>query len=151
MNAESNVTRAVEYFKAGSTCSQAVLATYFPLLGMDSQLGHKLATGLGAGLGRKQYICGAVNAGAIILSLLHGNEEAQQTELKENTYAKVRNLLNEFERKFGTAQCSDLLGVDLTTDEGKQKFKTLNFLDTKCADFVTKVCELIEKELEENG
>ncbi len=148
MSTQANVAQAIEYFRAGSACSQAVLATYFQVLGLDGRLGHKMATGLGAGLGRKQYVCGAVNAGAIILSLLYGSEEARQIDSKENTYAKVSNFLDEFEREFEAAQCRELLGVKLATEEGRQKAKAMNLIDTKCVSYVTKVCELLEKELE---
>ena len=68
-------TESLNRFRTGSNCAQAVLSTYFRALGYDENLAHRMSTGLGSGVGRKQYICGAVNAGAIVLSTVYGNED----------------------------------------------------------------------------
>ena len=101
-------------FNNGSDCSQAVLATFASRVGLNPQLAHKLGTGLGAGLGRKQYLCGAVTAGAIVLSLKYSNQSPTEPELKEDIYARVHKFVTSMEAQFGKVNCYDLLSIDLT-------------------------------------
>ena len=64
-----------------------------------------MGTGLGGGIGRKQYICGAVNAGAIVLSIMYGNEMASQTGKRDKAYQEVREYIIAFEKEFKSSQC----------------------------------------------
>jgi C_GCAxxG_C_C family probable redox protein len=143
----NNSTIALAYFKAGSNCSQAVLSTYFPLLNLDAKLGHKMGTGLGAGLGRKQYICGAVNAGAIIISLLFGNEESDQQDIKEETYKEVSAYINKFEAEFKSSQCREILGMEIATKSGRKKAMEMNLFATTCVACIRNVCEIVDEKL----
>lgn len=141
----NNSTTALALFKAGSNCSQSVLSTYFPLLNLDARLGHKMGTGLGAGVGRKQYICGAVNAGAIIVSLLYGNEKSDQQDIKEETYKEVIAYINKFEAEFKSSQCREILGMEIATASGRKKAEELGLFATTCVSCIRKVCEILDE------
>jgi C_GCAxxG_C_C family probable redox protein len=147
----SNSKTALDLFKAGSNCSQAVLSTYFPLLNLDGKLGHKMGTGLGAGVGRKQYICGAVNAGAIIISLLYGGEKSDQQDKKEETYKEVIAYINKFEAEFKSSQCREILGMEIGTAGGRKKATELNLFATTCVACIKKVCEILDEKYFYNG
>lgn len=139
------VTNAIQKFQTGSSCAQSVLATYLPLLGISEPLAHKMGAGLGGGIGRKQYVCGAVNAGAIVLSTYFGNETSADPEQKEYAAERVRQLMDNFERQFGSAQCRDLLGVDTNTEEGKKSAEDNNVYRNVCDACVEHVCQQLEK------
>lgn len=89
---------------------------------------YHLAAGFGGGLGRNGYVCGAVAAATMIISL-----EGRGKEKKE-IYRDVDGFLNDFKSRFGEVNCRGLLGVDLKTKEG------MAFLAAeghkKCADYV---------------
>lgn len=106
----------IEKFQNGSVCSQAILSVYGPLVGLNENFGHKLGTGLGAGFGRKQYACGAVSAGVLLLSLKYGNEHPGDFEKKNHTYDVVFNFIERIEKKLGCIDCRGLLGVSIKTD-----------------------------------
>lgn len=63
MNSKTEV--AVEKFLSGYNCAQSVLFAYGPELGLDQERALKLATGLGAGMGRRDEVCGAVTGGVL--------------------------------------------------------------------------------------
>ena len=60
---------AMEKFLAGYNCAQSVLYAYGPELGMDGETALKVATGLGAGMGRRGEVCGALTGGILVLGL----------------------------------------------------------------------------------
>ena len=142
-----NFKNVAEKFKSGSNCAQAVLSVYFPLLDLDDKIGHKMGAGLGAGIGRKQYVCGAVNAGAIILSLFYGDEEPGQKDKKKLAYEKVRNYIDLFEREFGTSQCREIIGVDIATAYDRKKAEKMGLFKAKCVPCIKKVCEILDAEI----
>lgn len=146
----ANLSEALFRFRNGSNCAQAVLSTYFQALGLDEALAHRIGAGLGGGVGRKQYICGAVNAGAIVLSAIHGNADRSDVAQKEATTLRVRQHVDEFEKDFGTSQCRTLLGIDTSTPEGRKSASEAGLFDTVCVDCIKKVCSLLENEISSN-
>ena len=116
MSARSDV--AVEKFLSGYNCAQAVLYSFCDDLGFDKDTALRLACGMGAGMARKQEVCGAITGGIITLGLKHGRGEGQDRTPTEETYRKVRELMSQFESKHGTCICRTLLkGCDLNTPE----------------------------------
>ena len=83
---KARINRVLLKFKSGSNCAQSVLSTYLPTVGIPEPIAHKMGAGLGSGVGRKQYICGALNAGAIVLSAQMGNEKADDAVRKDMAY-----------------------------------------------------------------
>lgn len=146
----SNLDKCIEGFDNGSCCSQVILAAYAPYFGLDEKIAHKLGAGLGAGFGRKQYLCGAVSAGALVLSLKYGNEEGKDFQVKEETYTKVRDFINWFEKEMGSSSCQELLGIEILTEEERKKGQELNLFNTICKDCIRKVAEYLEKEIDQS-
>lgn len=127
--------QAIAMFKSGSNCAQSVFCVFAQDLDIDPVQAHRLATGLGAGLGRKQLLCGAVNGGAMAIGAAMGNDRGADEAAKEKTYATVLEYVEKIERTFGCTDCKGLLGVDLRSDAGKADFKS--------KDLKTKVCNRI--------
>ena len=142
------VDKAVRMFSEGSACSQAVLAVFGPEVGLESNLAHKMGTGLGAGVGRKQYLCGAVNAGAIILSMKYGNIDPSDTSAKERAYGAVGDFVTAMEKQLGSSDCRELLGVSIETPEERQEAQRKGLFDTICQGCVRAVAEYLIRELD---
>jgi C_GCAxxG_C_C family probable redox protein len=139
---------AVEKFKGGSSCSQAVLAAYADLGGIDEVIAHKLGTGFGGGMGRKQYTCGAVTGAVSILSLRYGNEVKDNTEAKSRTGKFVHDFIEAVEARLGSSSCRELLGVSTETEEDHAKAKALGVLDKVCPNCIIAACEELERILD---
>ena len=137
---------ALEKFLAGYNCAQAVLFSFCGDLGFDKDTAFKLACGFGAGMARKQEVCGAVTGGILALGLKHGRGEGQDRAPTETTYGKARELMSRFESRHGTCICRALLkGCDLNTPEGQRYFKEHDLQNQICIGCVKTVVETLEQ------
>ncbi|HTX19374.1 MAG TPA: C-GCAxxG-C-C family protein [Bacteroidota bacterium] len=144
-------SEAQNRFRTGSNCAQAVLSTYFQALGYDENLAHRIGAGLGSGIGRKQYVCGAVSAGAIVLSGVFGNEDRTNTAQKDAATERVRGFVDRFEEEFHTSQCRDLIKMDISTADGRRQAREAGAFQTVCLSCIAKVCALLDKEIESSA
>ena len=136
---------AVEKFLAGYNCAQAVLYSFCDELHFDKDTALRLACGFGAGMARKQEVCGAISGGIIAIGLKHGRGEGQDRTPTEGTYRKVRELMSRFEAEHGTYLCRTLLnGCDLNTPDGQRYFKENDLHNKICKGCVKTVVEMLE-------
>ncbi len=143
----NKIDRAKYLSENGSTCSQAILTAFAKDLGLDTKTAHKLSTGLGAGFGRKQYACGAISGGVIVLSLKYGSEIPEQDDKKENTYSQVFRFISEMEKQLGNINCADLLDCDISTEEGRDLCIERGITQKVCPNCIKTVAEYLEKNL----
>jgi C_GCAxxG_C_C family probable redox protein len=137
---------AVEKFLAGYNCAQAVLYSFCDELHLDKDTALRLACGFGAGLARRQEVCGAIAGGIITIGLRHGRGEGQGRTPTEETYRKVRELMWRFESRLGTCVCRTLLmGCDLNTPEGQRYYKENDLMHKTCRCCVQTVVETLEQ------
>ena len=69
----SRVTEAVELFREGAACSQAILSVYGPMFGLEETTAMRVAAGFAGGM-RAGDTCGAVTGAFMVLGLQHGSE-----------------------------------------------------------------------------
>lgn len=143
---EKRIQEALLKFRNGSSCAQCILSTYLPLFKIPETIAHRMGAGLGSGVGRKQYICGALNAGAIVISALIGNEASEDIARKDMTSQRVRQFVDKFEEKFKSSQCLDIIGINTSTEEGKKKATEANVSREICDSCVETVCTMLETE-----
>jgi len=99
-------------------------------LGIKSKLVPRIATGFGGGIGRTGAVCGAVIGGTMAIGLRHGREKASRPS--DRAYALAQEFRRRFEDEMGTISCRELTGVDLTTPEGLQRFRSSDLPKTVC-------------------
>jgi C_GCAxxG_C_C family probable redox protein len=140
----THAEKAMEKFMSGFNCAQAVLHTYSPELKFDPDCALRIANGFGAGMGRKQEVCGAVSGAILVIGLLYGRGENDGAERTEKTYATVRKLIEAFTDKYGSVSCRQLLGgCSLVTEEGRERFRDER-LKEKCKEFAGATCEILD-------
>jgi C_GCAxxG_C_C family probable redox protein len=136
---------AVKKFQEGYNCAQAVSFSFCDDLNFDKRMILKLACGFGAGMGRKEEVCGAVSGGIMVLGMKYGRGEDGDRALMEQTYQKTRELMDRFKEKYGTCICRELLdGCELTTPEGQKEFKEKDLFNKVCIPCVRSVVEIME-------
>ena len=146
MSERSN--RAVEKFKNGYSCAQAVVFAFSDKLPFDVDVGLKIACGFGAGMGRKEEVCGAVSGGILVIGSKYGRGENDDSTYKEQTYQKVNEIMDRFKREHGSWICRELLGgCELTSEEGKKQFEEKNLSDTVCKRCVESIVAILEQDL----
>ena len=135
--------KAVELFKKGLNCSQAVFASFCEDYGLGSEFALKIGCGFGGGV-RSGEICGAVSGAVMVIGLKYGNGSIEDLESKGNCYAKTSEFLDKFRDINGSVVCRDLLGCDISTAAGLQLAKDKGLFSTTCVDLVRSSCELLE-------
>ena len=136
---------SVSKFKEGYNCAQSVLYSYSEQLNISTEMALKIANGFGAGMGRKQEVCGAISGAIMVLGLLYGRGENDDREKQEILYVKVRELIDSFTKASGTINCKELLsGCVLLTEEGQNRFKE-DALIEKCFEYVRRVNTIMDR------
>lgn len=140
----AKVGEAVNCFQEGFSCSQAVFSSYAPELGLDKETALKISGSFGGGIGRMAETCGAVSGAYMVIGLKYATAELDPAA-KEETYAKVREFAKKFKEKNKSTVCSELLGCNISTEEGMKEFKERKLITTLCADFVRNAAEILEE------
>lgn len=97
--------RAVELFKEGKNCSQAVFTAFATELGLTEEMALSISVGLGGGVGRMREVCGAISGSAMVVGLKYPEYD------KTQVYEKVRAIADEFKKTNPSIVCKELLGL----------------------------------------
>ncbi|NLJ10858.1 MAG: C_GCAxxG_C_C family protein [Treponema sp.] len=129
----------------GYNCAQSVVYAFCDDLHIDKEMAMKAATGFGAGMGRKEEVCGAVSGAIMVIGMKYGRAENQDRSLTEQTYQKTHALMDRFREKQGSFICRNLLnGCDLSTEEGRKEFKEKNLIENVCKPCVINAVEILK-------
>jgi hypothetical protein len=78
-----------------------------------------------------------------------GLQQAPSGLPDDETKTKIYSLVQSFDREFikicGTDQCSELLGEDLNTEEGRNRIKEKGLSDSVCNKCIALAVTLLEK------
>ena len=143
----SKVEASLDFFDSYN-CAQSVLCAYAAECGLEKDKALEAAVGFGGGMGRLQETCGAVTGAILVLGLSSGFKEGDGREKINESYAKVRRLMNDIISREGSVRCRDLLGCDFSTEEGQKEFREKNLRD-RCRNYIRLSCELLDKYLAE--
>lgn len=142
----SRVDEAVECFRAGAACSQAVLATFSPDFGLSRDQALKVASGFAGGM-RLGETCGAVTGAFMVLGLRFAGPRCDQRDGRGEIYAAMQDFVARFEKRNNTIVCKELLGCDITTAAGAQKATDEGLFTTVCPKVVQDAAEILEEML----
>lgn len=110
--------QAGAFFQQGYNCAQAVLLAFAETYGLSPEQAAQTAAGFGGGMGRLGRTCGAVSGGLMVIGLAQGITAPGDRAAKEAVYALARQFQARFAGRFGSLDCKDLLGADISTPEG---------------------------------
>ncbi len=144
------VDQALQCFRETFNCSQAIVSTYGPGLGLTRELSLKVAAGFGGGIARTGEACGVVTGAIMVIGLAYGRTKVEDKRAPEKTNEVSLAFLERFKRRHYTVLCRDLLGCDPGSPEGTEFAKKNNLREHLCSTFV-KDAALILEELLESG
>lgn len=147
----SESDQAVAYFRQGYSCSQAVLAPFATRLGLDRDLAFKLSTTFGGGMGHIGETCGAVTGALMVIGLAYGRTRADDQETKARAYELVAEFAAAFKQRHGSLHCTELVGYDLSTPEGRQQVQDQGLGEKLCTQFVHDAAEIVQDMLVAGG
>jgi len=136
---------AVERFKQGYSCSQAVFSVCAERRGVDRDLAFRIAAGLGGGVARTGQTCGAITGAIMAIGLAQRNvsPEENRTE-KDKTCETGRRFMGQFAERTGYTLCRDLLGCDISTPAGFEHARQNDLFQTRCRQLVRDAVEIVE-------
>ena len=105
-----------------------------------------IATGFCGGMSRTAGLCGALVGGIMALGILFGRNSS--TDSPKKIFALSERLVRDFEKQFGSRNCSDLLGCDISTREGQAVFEAKELGKTLCLDITVKTTDLVMQVIE---
>ena len=111
INVEERAEQAVNNFKSGYNCAQAVYMAYADLFGMDTQTAAVIAAPMGAGIGRMREVCGTVSGAALVAGLAIPCDNPNDMTSKTRCYALVQQVAERFRQENGSIICRELLGI----------------------------------------
>jgi len=143
LGAEAVAKRSQGLFDSGMYCAESVLQAVAEAYGMMDPLIPKIATGFCGGISRTSGICGALAGGIMALGLLTGRSSPQDS--KDCCYALTHNFVHRFRERFGSTQCTDLLGCDISTADGAASFRVSGLEKTVCRPVTRQAAGLVEE------
>lgn len=141
---EERIALAVELFKSGYNCSQAVVAAFADLYGMSREDALRVSASFGGGIGRMRETCGAACGLFILAGLKFGTTDAKNAEAKGENYRVVQELAAKFKEQNGFLRCRDLLGLYEDKKESHQpEERTQQYYERRpCAKIVEDAARL---------
>lgn len=141
------VERAVELFKSGFNCSQAVFAAFAGEFGMDEETALKVSAGLGGGVGRSREVCGAVCGASMVVGFKYGAVQGDDTVSKQKCYEVVQEIIAEFRKTNPTIICRELLSLsENTPTDPKPEARTEQYYKKRpCVQIVEDAARAVEK------
>ena len=135
------VTKAVELFGQGYMCSQAVFAAFSEDYGVTEKQALQIGACFGSGM-NKGEVCGACTGALMALGMRYGQFDLSDVESRAAQKAKAVRFLEEFEKREGSYICRDILGCDLSTEEGRSYAINKGLFKKICPKMVKTAAEI---------
>jgi C_GCAxxG_C_C family probable redox protein len=140
-NKEELADRAVSLFNSGFNCAESLLLSSAEHLEKCTPSIPPVATGFGAGIGRRGSVCGALTGAVMALGVAYGR--GKLSDDKDRIYGHVQQLYEAFAEEFDTVICRELTDCDVSTPEGREKFAKEKIHEERCVNFVSKCAEMV--------
>ena len=128
---------AMDLFRQGYNCSQAVLLAFSDECGLDFEMAARLSSSFGAGMGRLREVCGAVTGMFMVAGVLYGYRDPQDQVGKTTHYQRIQDLAKQFEDKNQSIICRELLGLEAGKDSPVPERRTEAYYRNRpCEDLV---------------
>lgn len=144
----SKVESVLYSFKNDLDCAQALLSTYGPGLGLDSEVAIKLTDAFSGGIGRMGETCGAVTGAFMVMGLKYGEKVTRDASVNKKTHSLVKTFVERFISRNGSIMCRELLDCDISDTDVLNSEKTKILFKTVCPKYVQDAAEIIEELLE---
>lgn len=134
---------ALSRFKEGFSCSQSVLSAYADVFGLDLNVALKISQPFGGGIARRGEVCGAVSGAFMVIGLKYGRTQADDTVARDKTYEAVTAFIHKFRSLHGSINCKELLGCDLSSEEGYKRAEEEGLFENLCPKFVRDASDIV--------
>jgi C_GCAxxG_C_C family probable redox protein len=143
---------AINYFKEGYNCTQAVVMAFKDVLSIDPNELCKISSPFGGGISRMRETCGAVTGMVLVLGNLIGYDTPEIGVKKHELYKNTQELLRIFENKYGSLRCGILLNLEEKHSDPKPSPRDHSFFEKRpCPELIGGAAEILEDFLTRKG
>ncbi len=140
---------AEKLFRDGYNCSQAVLCAFGDMTGLEHETAARLSSSFGGGLGRMREVCGAVSGAAMVLGLLRGCGDPENSAAKAEHYRLIQEFARRFKEENGSIICRELLSGTAVRSGGAPEERTPEYYKKRpCPELVSQAARILDEMLE---
>jgi C_GCAxxG_C_C family probable redox protein len=137
---------AMDLFKQGNNCSQAVFLAFCDEYGMDKDTAKRISSSFGGGMGRLREVCGAVSGMFMVAGLIYGSYNPTDQVSKTKHYKRIQELGKEFEEINQSIICRELLGLGKGKDSPVPELRTAEYYKKRpCVELVGIAADIMER------
>ena len=139
----NKINHANNGFLTGFNCAQAVFFSFCEELGLEKEYALKISSSFGGGMAHLNETCGAVTGAFMVLGLKYGRTKVEDAAAKEKNYSLVQEFAKRFKDTHGSIRCTELIGFDLSTEEGLKKATEEKRFRTHCPGYVEDAARIV--------
>jgi C_GCAxxG_C_C family probable redox protein len=106
----------------------------------------KMATAFGGGIARKGLVCGALTGAVMVIGMAFGRTDPRDKESLSRVYDRSRQLLESFEKEFGSPCCYTLTGYHLDDPAEHEKWSAAGG-KKRCGEIIRKTAAMLSEVL----
>lgn len=152
-NRVNNMThkeKALALFEHGFYCSQAVLTSFAEECGLSEEQALRLGGCFGTGM-RKGEVCGACTGALMVLGSLYGQYDKADIASKETADSVSDKMMERFAAFRGCYRCHELLGCDISTEEGLNYARENDLFTELCPKLIANAVDVLEQIIQEQS
>ncbi len=142
----NSTERAVKLFERRFMCSQAVFAAFAERFGITEKQALQIGACFGGGMSKAE-VCGACTGALMVLGMRYGQFDENDLDSRAAESAKAAEFLDEFQRRKGSYICREILGCDISTDEGRSFARSNGLYGRYCTEMVRTAAEIVAEML----
>jgi C_GCAxxG_C_C family probable redox protein len=140
-----------ELFTKGYNCSQSVFAAFCDETGMDLETALKLSSSFGGGMGRLREVCGAVSGMFMVVGMVYGYSDPEDTTAKTEHYELIQALAAKFREENGSIICRELLELPDGEDSPVPEERRLDYYARRpCSELVEHAAKILDEYIQNN-
>lgn len=141
-------TKIKEEFMKGYDCSQVVLRHFADRFEITEDEANRISACFGGGM-MIGSVCGAYTGAIMAIGLKYGHSNPEGLMDQKNVMMeKYGEFKEKFLREYGTVECKELIGYDVSTPDGFQGAMDSGKLLEYCPCLVEKVIAIVEEMME---
>jgi C_GCAxxG_C_C family probable redox protein len=135
---------AMQLFKEGYNCSQAVFAAFCGDTGVDFETALKISSSFGGGMGRLREVCGAVSGMFMVAGMKYGYTDPKDGLSKSEHYKLIQLMAKQFIGQNGSIICRELLGLKENDKSHIPEKRTVEYYKKRpCVELVGDAAEIM--------
>jgi len=140
---EEAIDKALSFFNGNYSCSQAVLRSVLEERNVFFDEAPAISSAFGGGIAGRGGICGAVSGAIMAIGVLAVQTSDDFLEQKQAARDITNEFIKQFEARYKTINCNELIGIKGNDPEEKQRARDAGIYRERCPIFVSDAVRIV--------